>query len=237
MPGAKYKVIAVGPQIAATATAPVFVSIAGVAKKVLPNQPFIVANELICSNIARALLLPCPPGALMESGDSTYFFSLDFNLAGQALPPVSPATIVQKFPDIAWGIIVFDALVMNSDRHNHNIAHDMTTDRIQIFDHSHAYLTPGGDIEQTLAARSANLAIGGHCLAGEINTAIGLDVWIEKVKQIPDYFIDGLVEAGCGCGIPAERKDLLPSFMKNRRDNLGSLFSANMANFPKVPTP
>ena len=55
MPGAKYKVMAVGPQIAATATAPVFVSIAGVAKKVLPNQPFIVANELVCCNVARAL--------------------------------------------------------------------------------------------------------------------------------------------------------------------------------------
>jgi hypothetical protein len=237
MPGAKYKVMAVGPQIAATATAPVFVSIAGVAKKVLPNQPFIVANELVCCNVARALLLPCPPGALMESGADTYFFSLDFNLAGQALPPVSPSAIVQVFPDLAWGIIVFDALIMNTDRHSHNIAHDTVTDRIQIFDHSHAYLTPGGDIDQTLAARSANLAIGGHCLAGEINTATGLDSWIEKAKQIPDYFIDGIVEAGCGCGIPPDRKDLLASFMKNRRDNLGSLFSANMANFPKVPTP
>src|ERR1700704_3487166 len=120
MPGAKYKVMAVGPQVEATARAPVYVSIAGVAKKVLPNQPFIVANELVCCSIARALLLPCPPGALMESGDSTYFFSLDFNLAGQALPPVAPATIVQLFPNLACGIIVFDALVMNSDRHPAN---------------------------------------------------------------------------------------------------------------------
>jgi hypothetical protein len=235
MPGAKYKVIAVGPQIAATATAPVFVNIAGVGKKVLPNQPFIVANELVCCNIARTLLLPCPPGALMESGNSTYFFSLDFNLAGQALPPVSPSTIVQLFPDLAWGIIVFDALIMNSDRHPSNIAHDTATDRIQIFDHSHAFLTPGGDIEQTLAARSASLALGGHCLASMIDTVAGLDAWVAKVKQIPDYFIDGIIEAGCNCGIPPERKDLLASFTKNRRDNLGSLFSANMANFPKVP--
>jgi len=173
----------------------------------------------------------------MESENSTYFFSLDFNLAGQALPPVSPLLIVQSFTDLAWGIIVFDALVMNGDRHNHNIAHDATTNRVQIFDHSHAYLTPGGDIDQTLAARTANLALGAHCLAQEINTTIGLSPWIEKVKQIPDYFIEGLVEAGCGCGIPPDRKDLLVSFMKDRRDNLGSLFSANMANFPKVPTP
>ena len=75
MPAAKYKVVAVGPQVAATATAPVYVTIAGVGKKALPGQPYIVANELVCSNIARALLLPCPPGALMESGDDIYFFS------------------------------------------------------------------------------------------------------------------------------------------------------------------
>jgi hypothetical protein len=106
MPAAKYKVLAVGPQVAATATAPVYVTIAGVGKKALPGQPYIVANELVCSNIARALLLPCPPGALMESGDDTYFFSLDFNLAGQSLPSVTPATIVQDFPALSCGIIV-----------------------------------------------------------------------------------------------------------------------------------
>jgi hypothetical protein len=166
---------------------------------------------------------------------TTSIFSLDFNLAVQSLPPVTPATIVQNFPELSWGIIVFDSLVMNGDRHGANIAHDTTTDRIQIFDHSHAYPTPGGDIEQTLSARSANLAIGGHCLAGEVHNTDGLGLWLEKVKQIPDYYIDGIVDAGCKCGILPERKDLLATFMKNRRDNLGTLFSANLASFPKVP--
>lgn len=235
MPAAKYKVLAVGPQVANTATAPVFVSIAGVGKAALPNQPFIVANELVCSSVARALVLPCPPGALMENGNTTYFFSLDFNLAGQALPPVSPAAIVQSFPELAWGIIVFDSFVMNSDRHNQNIAHDSSTNRVQVFDHSHAFLTPGGDIDQTLAARAGSLAIGGHCLAGEINTKNGLAVWLDRVKQIPDYFIDGIIEAGCTCGIPLDRKDAISIFMKHRRDNLSQLFDANMASFPKVP--
>lgn len=84
MPAAKYRVIAVGPQIAQTATAPVYVSIAGVGKKALPGQPYIVSNELICSSIARALLLPCPPGALMESGNSTYSISFPLILTWPA---------------------------------------------------------------------------------------------------------------------------------------------------------
>jgi hypothetical protein len=53
VPATHYKIIAVGPQVAATATAPVYVTIAGVAKKALNSQPFIVANEFVCSALAR----------------------------------------------------------------------------------------------------------------------------------------------------------------------------------------
>ena len=179
--------------------------------------------------------MPCPPGALMQKDADTYFFSLDFNIAGQALPPVSAPALVAKFPRLVWGIIVFDAFVMNSDRHPGNIAHDTSTDKVQIFDHSHAFLSPGGDIDQTLAARRNDLAIGGHCLAGEINTLDGKDEWIAKVGLIPDYFIEGLIVAGCDCGIPSNKKDLLITFVKQRRDNLKNLFDASMNKFPKVP--
>lgn len=126
---------------------------------------------------------------------------------------------------------------MNSDRHSHNVAHDTSTNRVQIFDHSHALLASTGDIQQLLTAQKTNLGIGGHCLAGAVDSTDGLATWLERVKQIPDYFIEGIVEAGCSCGIAADRKDLLASFMKDRRDNLGALFSANMTSFPKVQTP
>jgi hypothetical protein len=109
------------------------------AKKATPGQPYIVANELVCGRIAGVLLLPCPPGALMQKDADTYFFSLDFNIAGQALPPASASEIVAKFPRLAWGIIVFDVFVMNSDRHPGNIAYDTSTDQVQIFDHSMHY--------------------------------------------------------------------------------------------------
>jgi hypothetical protein len=222
MPASKYKLIAVGPQAAASATAPVHVHLAGIAKKAIPGQPYIVANELVCSRIAGALLLPCPPGALMQKDVDTYFFSFDFNIAGQALPPASASAVVSKFPRLAWGIIVFDAFVMNVDRHPANIAHDTSTDAVQIFDHSHAFMGPSADIDQTLTARQNDLAIGGHCLA-----AVGL---------IPDYFIEGLIAAACDCGIPPDKKGSLITFVKHRRDNLKILFDASMNRFSKVPT-
>jgi hypothetical protein len=182
------------------------------------------------------LLLPCPPGALMQKDVDTYFFSLDFNIAGETLPPASASALVAKNPRLAWGIIVFDAFVTNGDRHPGNIAHDTGTDKIQIFDHSHAFVGPGGDIDQTLTARRNDLAIGCHCLAAEINTIDGRDDWINKVELVPNYFIEGLIVAACDCGIPPDKKDLLITFVKHRRDSLKTLFDASMNRFPKVPT-
>jgi hypothetical protein len=66
-------------------------------------EPYIVGNELVCSIIARMLLLPCPPGALLQKNGDVYFCSLDFNTAGQALPPITPATVVAELPELSWG--------------------------------------------------------------------------------------------------------------------------------------
>jgi hypothetical protein len=66
--------------------------------------------------IARALLLPCPPGALLEKNGDGYFCSLDFNTAGQALPPINPGVVASAFADLSWGILLFDVLVMNHDK-------------------------------------------------------------------------------------------------------------------------
>jgi len=171
----------------------------------------------------------------MQSDQETYFFSLDFNIAGQSLPPINAAELVMKHPDLAWGVIIFDAFVMNGDRHPANIAYDVSTDKVQIFDHSHAFLSPAGDIKTNLANRENNLAVGSHCLVQEINNTQGMSPWLDRVILIPDYFIDGVISAGCACGIPASEQSFLNDFMKKRRDKLSDLFKANMNSFPKLP--
>jgi hypothetical protein len=158
MPATSYKVWAWGPPVGIGATGACYVGVAGVANKATAAEPFIVANEIFCNSI------------------------LDFNLAGQALPPVTASTIVAAFPRLSWGIILFDMLVMNGDRHGQNIAHDTATQKVQIFDHSHAFLRPQGDIAATLAANDGNLGFGGHCLAQEIDTFDGFDIWNERIK-------------------------------------------------------
>lgn len=235
MPATSYKVWAWGPPIGIGATGACYVGIAGVAKKATAAQPYIVANEIFCNSMARILLLPCPPGATLDKAGEPYFFSLDFNLAGQALPPASASAIVALDPRLAWGIILFDMLVMNDDRHSMNISHDTAAQKVQIFDHSHAFLRPQGDISATLAANDGNICIGGHCLAQEINTFDGFDIWNERIKQIPDYFIEGLVEACSLVGLPDAHKNVCTDFMKKRRSELEDILDNNLASFPKLP--
>jgi hypothetical protein len=60
------------------ATSSVHVGIAAIAKKATPASPHIVGNELVCNIFARGLLLPCPPGALLQKNGDAYFCSLNF---------------------------------------------------------------------------------------------------------------------------------------------------------------
>ena len=235
MPATTYKVWAWGPPVNIGVTGACYVGVAGVAKKASPAEPFIVANEIFCNAIAKMLLLPCPPGATLDRGGDPYFFSLNFNLAGHALPPVIPSAIVTVDPRLSWGIILFDMLVLNGDRHPGNIAHDTSTQKIQIFDHSHAFLRNQADVPATLAVADGNLGFGGHCLAQEINTMDGFDTWNARIKQIPDYYIDGVIEACSNVGLPVAHKKACSDFIKKRCHELEDILKKNLAVFPKLP--
>lgn len=208
---------------------------AAIAKKSTPASPFIVGNELFCSMIARVALLPCPPGALLENEGETYFCSLDFNTAGAALPPIIPPNLVAAQPELSWGVLLFDVLVMNSDRHAMNISHNTATGAVTIFDHSHAFMTPAADVDQRLAQTAGHLAIGGHCLAGAITTWQGFDMWVARLRAIPDYYLEGAIDAACSAGLPPAKKAAIVTHMKQRRDHLPDIVTNNAGSFPNLP--
>ena len=122
------------------ATGAVFVAVRAVGKRDSQTFPHVVTNEIVCSRLASALALPCPPGCLTTSatrGD-LLFASMDFNLAGENLPPARAASVLAQHPIDSAGIVLFDAWVMNYDRHSRNLALDGVSGRLSMFDHSHA---------------------------------------------------------------------------------------------------
>lgn len=234
MPISSYKIWATGGPVGRGATGAIHVGMAGIAKKATATEPYIVSNELICSQLAQAILLPCPPGAIMEHGGESYFFSLNFNLAGAALPPIKPSEVCLALADVAWGIILFDILIMNADRHRENISYDKPSGRAAIFDHSHALLGVRGDIDARLRSGDASLQIGSHCLAQVIESESGREKWEARIAEIPNFFIDDVCQSATAVGLPAASADACATFLKRRRDDLSSLVDGCRNNFPKL---
>lgn len=230
----RYKLFAKGPPVGTGVTDSVHVGMAAIAKKASASFPFVVANELICNRLARVILLPCPPGALMDEGGDTYFVSLNFNMSGHSLPPASPAKLLAASPSLAWGIILFDIWVLNGDRHRGNLSFDTVTGRAQIFDHSHAFAAAGGDAAARFAAERESLGMGQHCLC-DIDTHYGKADWVSRIQAVPDYFIEGIISDACSVGLPPALKGVAEDILKHRRDNLEAILTKGAGFFSKLP--
>jgi hypothetical protein len=169
------------------------------------------------------------------SMSAPYFFSLNFNLAEQSLPPADADEIVRTDPRLAWGIILFDCLIMNPDRHTGNIYHDNSTNRVQIFDHERAFMQSGRtNVTDILNDLNENLGIGGHCLAQKITDIDGQEMWLERISKIPDFFIEEVIESATRVGLPKGSKSDCIDFMKNRRSKIETLMQKQANLFPNI---
>jgi hypothetical protein len=231
-----YKVYAKAGPVGAGVTGSNYVGVHGIAKSKSPQYPTLIANELVCSRLATALLLPVPPGFLIKHSDGeVQFASLDFNLAGQSLPPANAGLVVAQRPRLSWGIILFDMWILNGDRHNGNISFDVTTSAVQIFDHSHALFAKGN--VQALAAVPAVGQPGNHCLAAQIATLDGMDEWHANILALPERYVRGVVldVAGSDIGVDDATAQAMANFLIDRRTQLVAIARAHVGFFPKVP--
>ncbi len=230
MPGTRYKIWTVGEPLRDGATGARHVGVAGVAKCAGPNSPFIVANELICGNLARILLLPIPPGFLIEHEDKPHWVSLNFNLKGEELPPVNAAILATANAHIATGILMFDIWIANPDRHNRNVAYDVSSNKVQVFDHSHALLGCG-TITDRLGKLDQDLGIANHCLLKVLKTPDRFRFWSDRIHEVPDYYINDVVESAKTVGLRIEDISSCTKFLIRRRDELLHLIDANRKKF------
>jgi hypothetical protein len=232
MPATRYKVVSVPGAVGKGITVPIYVNVTGIAKTNAADHPYVVANELICTRLAQVLLLPIPPGFMIQHNSLPYYVSLDFNLSGHQLPPASPSALMSAQPLIGAGVLAFDAWVVNTDRHRNNLAFDTTTKQVQIFDHSHAlYATDGTSM------KSHENDIGflqWHCLAGELRSLDDILTWCDRITSIPDYYIRAVVDDTIEEGLPQAAAAACYDFLIERRTKLPDLFSKGVQFFPKL---
>ncbi|HEY1068704.1 MAG TPA: hypothetical protein VGE52_21455 [Pirellulales bacterium] len=218
------------------------------------NQPEVAAycipNELICSEIGRFLGLPIPPGAVIHAPSDSqaeyWFASLDFNLSGDSLPAVDLDDCVAQLPDLSTGLLLFDLLVANSDRHDRNFSVDFLAadgPSMSVFDHGHALFGqfPGDGIARLTELHDRLAASGGpvtrgtrHCLMDVLPTCRHFGGWLERIDAIPDFFIENCCRAAIGRGATPAEADAAIEFLKHRRNSLRQIIEANRQEFRAI---
>lgn len=244
-----YRIIAMGQALGVGVADSHEANIAAIAKPNGKNAPYCIPNEVICSGIGRFLGLPLPPSGVIHVPGRTpdqWFASFNFNLTGSALPPVDPAKCVATLRRLSTGLVLFDALVLNSDRHAKNFAVDALAKPIpamSIFDHSHALLGSSANAgSQRLLSLGDRLGITGkpptgghrHCLLDHLDTDEHFPEWLERISQIPDFFIEDLCEEVLPYGVtPQEVTDAIVT-LKSRRLHMRRIVNDNRAEFTVI---
>jgi hypothetical protein len=252
-PSTFYRMVTKGDQLGIGVAGSHFIRVSAVAKKPSPGKlPYCIPNELICGEIGRFLRLRIPPCAVVRSSDpprEVWFASLDFTEAGDTPAPVGVkgcAACATKEPDLSTGLLCFDILIANPDRHGGNIAFDVYRRRpqLRIFDHSHALFGCCGKGQGIDSLRSIGDAIaisgkapiGGnrHCLLDHLATDEHLAKWEKRVRDLPGWFIDETCNGAIDLGVTATEAQEAAAFIKRRRDNLRNIIDGNHAEFAAI---
>jgi hypothetical protein len=237
MPSPLHRVLSFDRQMGIGVAGSWQVSVSAVAKCNGPTVPYCVPNELICSEIGRFLRLPLPPAGIVDAPHAPqryWFASLDFNLTGNSMPPVNAVRCAVELPDLSTGLILFDVLVGNVDRHPGNFSIDFASNppQMNIFDHSHAMFgSAAGGGQALLTANRNQLTIGAHCLLQFLSVDTFFVNWIERIEAIPDFFIEEVVEQSSDYGVTIHEATEAVSFLKYRRNNMRNLITGNKPVF------
>ena len=210
-------------------------------------SPYLVPNEWICGRIASFLGLPVPPFALVKHGvkGKQLFASLKFG-GHDALPSDTlPDVLFAKNSKLCSGILLFDILVANADRHAGNLQVDAPHNprEVWMFDHDRAlfgcWKNGGRKRLESLRDRlgvSAGSVTGEnrHCILDVINTAEHFPAWLDRIYNIPKDFIEDTCLHVVGLGIKKNFATAAVDFIDYRRQNLESIIRENINEFPNI---
>ena len=211
------------------------------------DSKYCVANEMICASIGTYLMLPIPPFAVTHSVDGRYFFSsLDFNFDREQLPPIMPDLCGRELKNECAGIVLFDILIANEDRHDKNLAVDEVSKptAIRAFDHGNALLGGGGNsmgiprINELIfrLGITGGSVTGGrtHCLLMQIDDPKYFTPWLHRIDSIPEWYIDNACEVALPYGLSRKESSEIKTFLKYRAHNMRELMQKHKTAFTEI---
>jgi hypothetical protein len=212
------------------------------------NFSYLIANEWISASIANFLGLPVPPFGLMRLNDprTAMFASVSFETR---IPTEhsEPTILWKKHPELCTGILAFDILVGNCDRHTGNIKVNSKANptRVHLFDHDRTlfYVYPGKgikrlhDLADRIGVSEGSVSHGNrHCLIDVINSADHFRFWLDRIDAMPRTFTETICWKVWGTGTTKAEIEAVVNFLDDRRRRLDELIFTHKAEFTGIKT-
>jgi hypothetical protein len=209
------------------------------------DSPYLIPNEWIASHIGTFLRLPIPPfGLVRKETHKGMFVSMRFGRKESQPKDMMPGPCVRNDPDLCTGILLFDILVANGDRHRGNLKVDDPNNpqQIWVFDHDRGIfgveagqgavrlgrlLTKLGVSDGNAAGDSPN------CLLKVVADARLFGPWIDRIFSIPDWFINEICDE-VNDWVTADELEAAKSFLRYRKRALTEIINNNRLQFSSI---
>lgn len=186
------------------------------------EEPRAVAFEFLASRLMAALGLPTPAGEVAaELQGRTSWVSTVVDLDGEDVAPPDASHLVERYPDLAAGMFVFDVWTLNCDRHEENfVAHDRLG--LWAIDHEHAFAA----LRNSDPMQAVGDVLTYHAFRDLDLDEAKLHVWGERVRGLPRSNISRMVlEAYERRLYRAPLRDAIQAFLLQRRTDIHTLVS------------
>jgi hypothetical protein len=224
----EFQAVTWGPPVNQGVSRAQFVQLQAIAKVDHDPDSCVVGVEWICARLAQLVALPAPPPALTRSSDGRlWFVCLQFGDLTQLPAPVVPPQLVADHPEVAAGIIAFDAWIANADRHAQNLAYVPGKVPPVIFDHGHAFAAGGSRAKLTqLPSHLADPAPTG-CLVPHLSTAQPFGPWLSVLTGVPSASIQRIAEEAVSAGaLRADEAHVIHDYLVKRQSHLSAALRA-----------
>ncbi|HET8565694.1 MAG TPA: hypothetical protein VFL77_04380 [Solirubrobacterales bacterium] len=209
-----------------------------------PDNPMVGANELIAVRLAAKLGLPVLGHAVVErNGD--WFFASNWMNKAQFSPALDRELFLKcENQDCIYGTAVFDAWLINKDRHHENLIArrvgrtNPPRHTLLLNDHSHLLANPllpklpsqlMGQVDNA-AAPYVTLSF----LRESIRGAARLRGALEAIEQLSDEEVAAVVDATPDELLSAAHKPLYVDFLNQRRVRLRGVMQKEPSPFPNL---
>jgi len=207
-----------------------------------PTQPTVAANELIAARLAQALALPLLDFRILEMAGDLLF-------ASAWMHEGSYATGIDKYlfercanQELAYELVVFDAWLCNTDRHNRNLIVRLPkkpgeTHVAILNDHSHLLIsphepTPEGLLKRTGASPRPYVSLS--FVREAIVSRERLGQAVLRAEAVPEATVRHAVQATPDTLLPDPYRALYERFLLNRQALLRTTFKENPDVFPNL---